>query len=242
MSIFSGSRRQSNPTNSIAQLILILLLLIPTCLGAIPGYYQGGNWTWSKLPHVPHLEEIKNLKDTGLDIPNWQIIEPQNKVLIAGKTWSIQILQPNQNSVRDPITLLLLPQNYYLDKPEVQWMDINGVRTWQTDSFKQLNFTITNSDSQTVKAKFFRAWNQQQTFAVVQWYAFPNGGSYANFSWFWQDLIAQLHHSRVPWIAVCLKIPLEPLSSIDKARPLAISLAEEIQINLSKRMNDFNKN
>jgi cyanoexosortase B-associated protein len=236
MSIFPRLKQQSNLTNLITQLSLILLLLIPTCFGAIPGYYQGGNWSWSALPHAPHLQEIKRLKNTGLDIPNWQTIKPQKKVLVAGKTWSIQVLQPNQNSVSSPISLLLLPQNHYLDKPEVEWMDINGLEKWQTDSFEQLNFAVADSNSKTVKANFFRAWNRQQTFTVVQWYAFPDGGNYGNFGWFWRDLIAQLQHSRVPWIAVCLKIPLEPLSTLDQARPLAISLAEEIQVSLSKKM------
>ncbi len=239
MSIFPGAKRQSNLTNSITQLILILLLLIPTCLGAIPGYYQGGNWTWSELPRMPQLQEIKTLKNTGLDIPNWQTIKPQEKVLIAGKTWSIQVLQPNQDRIPNPITLMLSPQSYYLDKPGLEWMDINELKKWKTNSFEQLNFAIANSNSKTVKAKFFRAWNRQETFAVVQWYAFPNGGDYGNFAWFWQDLIAQLQGGRVPWIAVCLTIPLEPLSTLDQARPLAISLAEEIQINLSKRMKNF---
>ena len=70
---------------------------------------------------------------------------------------------------------------------------------------------------------------------MVQWYAFPSGGGYSNFSWFWRDQIAQLHQSRVPWIAVCLKIPIEPLANLDEVQPLAESLARQIQANLFDR-------
>jgi cyanoexosortase B-associated protein len=83
-----------------------------------------------------------------------------------------------------------------------------------------------------VKARFFRAWNQQ-TFAVVQWYAFNNGGHFSPANWFWQDQLAQLSDRRVPWVAVCLKIPIEPLGELKDAQSVAESLAKTVQTQLN---------
>jgi cyanoexosortase B-associated protein len=134
---------------------------------------------------------------------------------------------------------MLLPQSYYLNKPQVEWMDLNGLEAWKTDSYDKLKVTIENEkQTETVTTRFFRGWNRQQTFAVVQWYAFPQGGHYSATRWFWQDQLAQLHRSRVPWIAVSLKIPIEPLGEIVTAKPLAESLVKTIQMRL--QTNAFN--
>ncbi|MGF1541475.1 MAG: cyanoexosortase B system-associated protein [Pleurocapsa sp.] len=222
-------------TRGRVQIILILLLLISIFVGAMPGYLSGGQWQWSDLPKVPHLVAVKSGLNSGLELPNWTTIEHQ-KVRLGGKNWSIQTMNSQQSDLSHPIVLMLLPQNYYLDKPGVEWMDLNGLERWKTDSLGQLNFTLSeNSHSIAVKARWFRAWNRQQTFAVVQWYAYPFGGSYSNFSWFWRDSIAQLYRSRVPWIAVSLKIPIKPLEDLDRVQPLAESLARQIQDHLFDR-------
>ncbi len=227
--------RESTGTPSIIPIILILLLLISIFVGAMPGYLSGGQWRWSQLPKVPHLKAVKSVLSKGLELPNWTITQHQ-KVRIGGKTWSVQVMRSDRSDSSKPLMLMLLPQNYYLDKPGVEWMDLNGLERWKTDSKGQLNFTLSeDSHSIAVKTRFFRAWNRQQTFAVVQWYAFPSGGGYSNFSWFWRDEIAQLRQSRVPWIAVCLKIPIEPLANLDEVQPLAESLARQIQANLFDR-------
>lgn len=215
---------------SKTQIILVLLLFFLLIIGAVPGYLQGGNWTWLDLPQVENINQIKNVLKTGLVLPNWQIIK-QQEVKIGGHTWSAQLMeQPNSK----PVMLLLLPQSYYLSKPEVEWMDLNGIERWKTDSHRQLNFTVENNSDSSVKARFFRAWNRQQTFAVVQWYAFPHGGNYSPFRWFWQDQLAQLSDRRVPWVAVCLKIPIEPLGELSDAQSVAESLAQTIQANLEQ--------
>ena len=218
----------------IVQIILILLLLISIFVGAMPGYLSGGQWKWSQLPKVPHLRAVKSVLE-GLELSNWTITQ-HKKVRIGGKTWSVQVMHSNSSDISKSLMLMLLPQNYYLDKPEVEWTDLNGLERWKTDSESQLNFTLAeDSHSIAVNTRFFRAWNRQQTFAVVQWYAFPFGGGYSNFSWFWRDQIAQLKQSRVPWIAVCLKIPIEPLANLEEVQPLAESLARQIQANLFER-------
>ena len=225
---------ESTKTRSLFQIILILLLLISIFVGAMPGYLAGGQWRWSQLPKVPHLRAVKSVLD-GLELPNWTITQHQ-QVRIGGQTWSVQVMGSERSEISKPLMLLLRPQNYYLDQPGVEWMDLNGLEQWKTDSEGQLNFTLSEgSDRRSIKTRFFRAWNRQQTFAVVQWYAFPSGGGYSNFSWFWRDQIAQLRRSRVPWIAACLKIPIEPLANLDEVQPLAESLAREIQAHLFDR-------
>ncbi len=219
--------------------VLILLLLISIFVGAMPGYLSGGQWQWSKLPKVPHLTAVKSVLNSGLELPNWTTIKHQT-ARIGGKKWSVQLMGSQKADIELPVMLMLLPQNYYLDKPGVEWMDLNGLERWKTDSFGQLNFTLAeDSHSIAVKARLFRAWNRQQTFAVVQWYGYPFGGGYSNWSWFWRDQIAQLHHSRVPWIAVSLKIPIKPLEDLDRVQPLAESLARQIQQHLFKSAVDL---
>ena len=229
-----NQNRQNPGMGWIIQIILILLLLISIFVSTIPGYLSGGKWQWQQLPKVPHLSAVKSVLGQGLELPNWTIVEHQ-KVRISGKNWSVQVMRSNQPQSK-PVMLLLSPQNYYLDKPGVEWMDLNGLERWKTDSASQLNFTLAKGDNPiAVKTRWFRAWNRQQTFAVVQWYAFPSGGGYSNFSWFWRDQLAQLRQSRVPWIAVSLKIPIEPLADLDEIKPLAKSLAKQIQDHLYDR-------
>ena len=216
---------------SIVRIALILLLSTLIIVRAAPGYWQGGNWSWSSLPKTANTKQLKGILSTGLVLENWQTVDKQ-QLQLGGHKWLGQIIKQENSK---PIVLLLKPQTYYRDKPEVEWMDINGLERWKTDSYSQLNFTVDrDKDSLPTTARFFRAWNKRQTFAVVQWYAFPSGGHYAPANWFWQDLLAQLRGKRVSWIAVSLRIPIEPLGELKDARPFATSLAEQIQTRLQE--------
>jgi cyanoexosortase B-associated protein len=219
-------------SSKAAKIILILILSILIIVGAIPGYLQGGKWTWLEPPGITNLGEIKSILNTGLSLPDWQILQ-QKKVRIGGKNWSVQVMQPENKTVK-PLMLMLSPQNYYLDRPSVEWMDLNGLEKWKTDSYQELNLTINENDE--IKARFFRGWNPRQTFAVVQWYVFRRGGNAHNSNWFWRDLMAQIHRTREPWIAVCLKIPIQPLGELETILPLAKSLTQQVQINLEKKI------
>jgi cyanoexosortase B-associated protein len=208
--------------------VLIILIFVETA----PGYWQGGNWSWLDIPSVTNINQIKSLRQTGLELPDWQILQHQ-EVKIGGHQWLVQVMQQSQQK---PVTFLLRPQNYYQDKPQVEWMDINGLERWKTDSYRRLHFTLQQEErSLRVTARLFRAWNRQQTFAVVQWYAFPHGGHYSPAQWFWQDRLAQLHRRRVSWVAVCLKIPIEPLGKLSAAESVAKSLAITVQTHLQTR-------
>ncbi|MBE9168914.1 cyanoexosortase B system-associated protein [Pleurocapsales cyanobacterium LEGE 06147] len=214
---------------SLVHIALILGLIILILVETIPGYWQEGKRSWLDVPQVSNINQIRSLRQSGLELPDWQTLQ-QQEVRIGGRQWSVQVMQKPQQK---PVMLLLRPQNYYLDKPEVDWMDINGLERWKTDSYRKLHFTV-QQDGQSlgVTARFFRAWNRQQTFAVVQWYAFPHGGHYSPAQWFWQDRLAQLHRRRVAWVAVCLKIPIEPLGKLSAAESVAESLAITVQAHL----------
>ena len=216
---------------SIVRIALILLLSTLIIVGSAPGYFQGGNWSWLNVPQTANIKQLRGILSTGLILESWQIIDKQ-QLQIGGHKWLGQIIKQEDSK---PIMLFLKPQTYYRNKPEVEWMDINGLERWKTDSYGQINFTVDRGkDSLPTTARFFRAWNQKQTFAVVQWYAFPRGGHYAPANWFWRDLLAQLRGNRVSWVAVCLRIPMEPLGELKNVQPFAQSLAEQVQAHLQK--------
>lgn len=216
--------------------IALALLLVLLGVGAIPGYWTG-NWPWAELPKITNLNQIRNLRQTGLELPGLQTIE-QKTVKIGGRDWSYQEIK---GDYRKPILLLLMPPSDHTSQPQVEWVDIDSVFQWKTDSYTTMQFEVKPSELASltaatdknsiaqVEARFFRAWTQQQTFAVVQWYASPNGGHPAPSRWFWTDQLAQLHRQRVPWVAVCLQIPMEPLGDLEASESLAESLSKIVQ-------------
>lgn len=222
----------------LSRIAVLCLLLALVGIGAVPGYWTG-TWRWASPPPVTNLKQLRELPKTGLEIPGWQTIE-QKRVEIGGHKWSVQALEQDNSK---PLLLLLLPQNDHKSQPQVEWVDIDGLEQWQTDSYTTAKFVAEPSGldksagaSQSiaarkadVKARFFRAWNQRQTVVVLQWYAWPDGGHPAPSRWFWSDQFAQLHRRRVPWVAVCLQIPIEPLGDLEAARPLAESLGKLVQ-------------
>lgn len=207
----------------IAHLILVLVLILVLAIGSVPGYLSG-KWAWSDLPKVENINQLKNLQQTGLTLPGWETLE-HHKVNLGGNQWSLEMITKDD---QNPIILLLRPQIYYKDKPEVEWSDINAIEHWKTDSETTLKFTINNYQ---VNARFFRAW-KKTTVAVVQWYAWPGGGDFDPSHWFWLDQLAQLQGKRLPWVAVCLKIPIDPMSKLKSIEPLALSLAQNVQTSL----------
>ena len=223
----------SSPTKFLTGIIVILLPIVIIAVAAVPGYWQGGKWSWSDLPPLTNSRQLRSLLKTGVELDGWQTIK-QKEIRIGGNKWSAQAISQGAS----PVIVLLAPQTYYTNKPYVEWTDIQGLEKWKTDSHRQLEFTVDGDGGITeVKARFFRAWNKQ-TFAIVQWYAFPNGGHPSSINWFWRDSVAQLQQQRIPWIAVCLKIPLNPLDDIDSVEPIAVSLARQVQSSLQE--NTFN--
>lgn len=219
----------------LAALVLLLLLLI---VGGVPGYLTG-NWQWQKPPAIPNLSELKQIRKTGLTLPEWQSVE-QAEQQIGEHKWSLQLIK--QVSSPTQVILLLLPQNGPMDQPEVEWTDISGWGKsrwggWDIAQERGAEFTVNSpklgSNTQIkVEANFFRVSTQQQTFAVLQWYAWPNNGNPLPWRWFLADQLAQWQKHRAPWVAVSILIPMEPLGEVETTWTLAKSIGEKVQTTL----------
>jgi cyanoexosortase B-associated protein len=219
-----------NSRFTIARSLILASLLILILIKAIPSYFQGA-WPWKDLPPITNVRQLQNLRQNGLNLPEWETIE-QKEVTIGNKRWSIQELRKDGSR---PITLLLQPQIYYKDYPGVEWVDIDGIEKWNTDSKTELKFSLENNAQKIpITARFFRAWNQQKTYAVLQWYAMENKGHFSSAQWFWSDVFAQLQGKRAVWIVVSLKMEIEPLGDIKKKEEFAENLGKIIQNELIK--------
>jgi cyanoexosortase B-associated protein len=218
---------------TLAVLLLFLLLLT---VGAVPGYLSG-RWQWKQPPSVANIKELREIRSRGISLPGWQTTDQAEQVIGQHK-WSIQVLK--QESSKKQILLLLLPQNGPRNQPEVEWADVSGwgkLRwgNWEVAQSRSTQFTVNQSgnsgkDNKTqIDAQFFRASTEQQTFAVLQWYAVPNGGYTSPITWFVADQLAQLRKSRIPWVAVSILIPMEPLGDVETTWPLAQSIGETVQ-------------
>ncbi|MEL7328327.1 MAG: cyanoexosortase B system-associated protein [Cyanobacteria bacterium J06559_1] len=225
---------------SAVVLIVISALALFIAVSAVPRYISG--WPWANPLKVHNQSELQAIRDQGIALPGW-ISQEQATTKIGGDSWSIQQLALDQNSDPRPqgaastVLLLLRPQIWEADQPEVEWLDIKGFQRWKTDSLTKLPFEMSTQDSETVriKADFFRAWSKEQTYAVLQWYASPVGGSASPAWWFWADQGAQWRHrQRLPWVAVSVWLPIDPLSAIAPHQETAISLGKAIQSRLEE--------
>jgi cyanoexosortase B-associated protein len=230
----------------LSKIVVLLFLLLLVGAVAIPGYATG-RWPWTNPPPVTNLMQLKTLRHEGLTLPGWQVIRVQNNVQIGGHRWLVQEIKEIQHPQRIAI-LLLLPQNGPKDQPQLEWLDIDGFHRWQRDADRPLRFTvelasIPNKPKSTVTAQFFRSWIPQQTipqqptipqqnFAVLQWYAWPNGGSTATSRWFWEDSMARLSNRRASWVAISIIVPFQPDTDIDSSIDIVKSLGQIVQAQL----------
>lgn len=210
-----------------SKIIIVILMMVLLIGAALPGYINQ-KWSWMDMPQLKTLPQLQTIRKEGLTIPGWQTVKIES-IGAGNKQWlKQQIKRENQTAI-----VLLFPQNYYKDQPQLEWMDINGFLGWKTDDFSYDRFPVTSTpqelDPVEVKVRFFRAWTATQTWAVTQWYAWPNGGNPAPSRWFWVDRWAQLHRNRAPWVGVSLLIPIKPLDNIQDVWPVAVSLGEGIQ-------------
>lgn len=219
--------------------VVIFILAIAAFI-TLPSYLTA-DWAWKRVPELDHIEALKTLQQQGLSLANWQTVE-QQRVEIGGHQWSYQLVTPvatADTSLPQNVALLLRPQTWHRDLPQVDWMDINGAQGWTEDSQRQLQFTVPSpgvtSRSVQVTARFFRGWDQERTYAVLQWYAWTSGGSPAPSNWFWVDQGSQwLDRQRTPWIAVSLFFPIKPLGDIETARTRAEAMGKLVQSTLMK--------
>ncbi len=237
-----------------AQIMALVFMLVLLIVGAIPGYFKG-TWSWSDLPPVKTISQLKTIREEGLNLSQWKTLEHQ-QLNLRNHNWFVQTVEKeNQTAI-----LLILTQNYYKDHPQVEWMDIDGFQAWKTDAHRPVALDVYSTAETAplvrIKTRFFRSltpatnnlltwlWSScssdqlcklyqqqrlRQTYAVMQWYAWPDGGSPAPRHWFYADRIAQLSNRRAPWVAVSLLIPIEPLGNIETVEATATSLAQDVQ-------------
>lgn len=215
--------------------LLVLVLAAIASVTVLP-YALSGQWPWAQPPQVAQIKQLQTLRQQGLQLPGWQLASHQS-VEINRHDWSLSEYQPAPGQpVAQPapaqVALLLRPQPDHGDQPALEWMDLAGAQNWKSDRRERVRFSTTRSTGRptVINARFLRAWNEQQTFAVMQWYAWPTGGSDVPNRWFWADQRQQWRTGeRMPWIAVSLLVPIEPLGDIRPYQPLTLALAEQIQ-------------
>jgi cyanoexosortase B-associated protein len=214
---------KENQFPKVAALLLLLLLLV---IGAVPGY-MAGQWQWQKLPPITSLKQLRQLRSQGLNLPGWETIE-KGEQQIGGRKWLMQITK--KQGTQTQAILLLLPQTGSKDQPEVEWTEIQSWQQWNVAQYRPAEFTVKQASTEVkVEARFFRASTDKQTFAVLQWYAMPNGGSPSPLRWFVADQLAQLRKQRAPWVGVSIMIPMEPLGQVETTWSLTKSIGETVQ-------------
>jgi hypothetical protein len=75
-----------------------------------------------------------------------------------------------------------------------------------------------------------RGIDARNTFAVMQWYAWPDGGHFAPGKWFWADQAQQWQQrQRLPWVAVSILLPIEPVGDIRSHTAAVTEIAQAVQ-------------
>ncbi len=212
--------------NEFPRLAALLFLLILLVIGSVPGYITG-HWQWQKLPPITTIKQLRQLRHQGLNLPGWQTIE-KSQQQIGGRKWLMQVTK--KQGTQTQAILLLLPQSDSKNQPEVEWTEIQSWQQWNIAQYRPAEFTVKLASTEVkVEARFFRASTMKQTFAVLQWYAFPNGGNPSPLRWFMADQLAQLRKQRAPWVGVSIMIPMEPLGQVETTWSLTKSIGEIVQ-------------
>ena len=149
----------------------------------------------------------------------------------------------------------------------VEWIDLNGLQRWTTGPIKsvrlpmpQLSAVLPDQGANRrpnqgqnpgpypgtdrgvdgdvkVTTRYFRGWNQRHTYAVMQWYVWPTGGSPNISDWFWADQRMQWrNHQRMPWVGVMIMVPIKPLGDIAPIQPVMEAIAQSIQATLVQKI------
>ncbi|HEY9643696.1 MAG TPA: cyanoexosortase B system-associated protein [Coleofasciculaceae cyanobacterium] len=215
-------------------LIVVFLLTIAAC-SVIP-HYCSGNWFLNKVPELSNTRSLRQLQTSGLPLPGWQTLE-QKVVEIGGHKWSTQSMLPAAPATAaTPVLLMLRPQTWHRDLPQVDWMDISGTYSWTEDRDRPLTFSISSgaaSEPVQVSARFLRSWTHEQTYAVLQWYAWRDGGDSAPSQWFWAEQLSELRHRQhMSWVAVSLLMPIQPLGEIESVQSPLTDLGQLVQSRL----------
>jgi cyanoexosortase B-associated protein len=218
--------------------LVVLFILAIALFSALPNYLSN-RWVWKQVPEVSHIPELRQLREKGMTVDGWRNLE-QREIEIGGHKWSAQAMVPKDlqaaPSPQNTVMLLMRPQTWGRQSPQVDWMDINGTRRWTADSVREISFTTTAPSATTsgqamrVNARFLRGWDDRRTYAVLQWYARPDGGSHSPNSWFFADQRSQLlNRKRSTWVAVSILMPMKPLGDIETVQPEIEKLGNLVQ-------------
>lgn len=198
---------------TLTQIAIVSLLLVSLLLGAI--------WAWPQVPtwrspiKVPNAGALRQIREEGLPLPTDRTAK-KAQVRIGGNRWVGQDLTADNGAIA---TILMRPQSGAKDLPYVDWSDLDGFFKWQQEDIQTLTVDIANTEPATqVKARWFIARDPRNTrvvhfpqrVAVAQWYALGAAGRPTILQWFWRDQWAQLQGGRMPWIAVSVRLPVEP--------------------------------
>ena len=222
----------------LIRIAIVAFLAAIAVTAAVPHYFNG-QWPWANPLDVAELSQLQSIKESGLEISGMTPLSHQ-EVSISGHDWTLMEFEPN-SAAETPqpvpvVTILAHAQTWYKDQPEVEWIDLAGSQSWQTDSAKSLTFKTTNASGTEIPitARFLRSWNERQTFAVVQWYAWINGGHPSPGQWFLADQQLQWRdRARMPWVAISILIPIEPLGKIQPYETFALEISQAVQTSLN---------
>ncbi|MFP4008604.1 MAG: cyanoexosortase B system-associated protein [Spirulinaceae cyanobacterium] len=205
-----------------SKLAIATVLLLLVLFAALPNYLQGIGVGTQPIP-VTNLQALREVNQDGLEIRGWTTRE-QEQISVGGNPWSFQAMEQGEQLA----LLFLRPQKDTKNQPEVDWVDLSNFFN-KTRDRSLVNFTVSNSE---VKARLFQAFTERQAFAVMQWYAWETGGSPAPVDWFLADQKAQLRDRRLPWIAVNVQIPIDPLDDVASVQEEMIDLGKAVQQSL----------
>lgn len=226
------------------KLAALIFLLVMVTVGAAPGYLQG-NWRWTWVSPITNLQELREVRQTGIEVPNW-ITSDRGERLVGSKKWAAQQIYPasdDNNTESDgdraaqsnALQVMLLPLLSDKDQPQVEWSDWAGMVGITTDSERFVDLQAsTGGQRATFTVRLLRGWMEDNTTLVMaQWYAWPGGGSPRPSDWFWADRGSQIRRHRLPWIAVNMVMETErPLDELADYQDLLIDAAIDVQTGL----------
>jgi len=121
-------------------IIFLMGLLLIMVIGILPGYVRGGSWQWQGEKRPANTSQLNRLRQDGVVVEGWDISE-QSSVRLSDKTWSWQRMSKQGQRV----TLLIHAQPYYVNKPSVEWTDLQNLNVNATICFNQISELLTLS-------------------------------------------------------------------------------------------------
>lgn len=227
--------KPTSQSRTFIQWGLVVVLAGLVVIVALPNYLSG-QWPWSADLPVPQLKAIRQLDQTPLSLDGWEIALHET-VKMGGSNWVLTEYRTagSDGGAAQSFGLLLKPQKSADQQPEVEWVDLQGTQGWRVNDLQTVRVTTAEQTDQpmAVSARYFRGLNENSTLAVMQWYAWPTGGHFAPGRWFWADQGRQWQQrARMPWVAVCILLPIEPVGDIRPHTDEMVAIAQAVQENL----------